>query len=100
MENQSAASLSNLQVLIGRYSSHCLVEAVVKLLVGAGAVGAISNDLSNLRQSIEESAQPGPWLLLGVEKKKLLELWELLKNEGKDSFWCRFNFDSLTGLSC
>ncbi|KAB8076623.1 hypothetical protein BDV29DRAFT_154486 [Aspergillus leporis] len=62
MENQSAASLSNLQVLIG-------------------AVGAISNDLSNLRQSIEESAQPGPWLLLGVEKKKLLELWELLKNE-------------------
>ncbi|KAF7593690.1 hypothetical protein BBP40_010982 [Aspergillus hancockii] len=61
MENQSAASLSNLQVL-------------------TGAVGAISSDLRNLRQSIEENAHPGPGLLLGLEEK-ILELWDLLKND-------------------
>lgn len=48
------------------------------------------SDLKNLSQSIEESAQPGPGLLLGVEKEKLLEMWDLLKNEGKESSRCRF----------
>ncbi|RYP02165.1 hypothetical protein DL765_010776 [Monosporascus sp. GIB2] len=54
-------SLSNLEVLLG-------------------AVGAITSDLRGLRQSIRESAQPGPGVLLDVEEK-VLELWDRLKTE-------------------
>ncbi|KAB8249446.1 hypothetical protein BDV35DRAFT_390252 [Aspergillus flavus] len=54
MKNQPAASISNLETLLG-------------------AVSAISNDLSSLRESIQESAQPGPELLLDMDKAVLLQ---------------------------
>lgn len=43
------------------------------LLTDLGAVSAISNDLSSLRESIQESAQPGPELLLDMDKAVLLQ---------------------------
>ncbi|RAQ69188.1 hypothetical protein COH21_012669 [Aspergillus flavus] len=54
MKNQPAASISNLETLLG-------------------AVSAISSDLGSLRESIQESAQPGPELLLDMDKAVLLQ---------------------------
>ncbi|KAE8148377.1 hypothetical protein BDV25DRAFT_141849 [Aspergillus avenaceus] len=62
MQDQSATSINNMEVLLG-------------------AVSAISSDISNLRESIQESAQPGPELLLDLDEAKLLELWSHLTDE-------------------
>jgi len=62
MQDQSGPSLNNLQILLG-------------------AVDALAGDLSGLRQSIQESTQPGPGLLLNVQKAKVLEQWDLLRAE-------------------
>ncbi|KAI0549661.1 hypothetical protein F4679DRAFT_584376 [Xylaria curta] len=64
MEDQSRPLLGDLEILLG-------------------AVIAISGDLSGLRQSILDSTQPGPRLLLDVEGVKVLELWENLETDGK-----------------
>ncbi|KAI0453829.1 hypothetical protein F5B21DRAFT_504922 [Xylaria acuta] len=62
MQDQSGPSLNNLEVLLG-------------------AVDGLTSDLSGLRQSIQDSAQPGPGLLLDVEEAKVLEQWDLLRAE-------------------
>ncbi|RMZ44795.1 hypothetical protein CA14_011082 [Aspergillus flavus] len=54
MKNQSAASISNLETPLG-------------------AVSAISSDLRSMRESIQESAQPVPELLLDMDKAVLLQ---------------------------
>ncbi|KAI0521853.1 hypothetical protein F5B22DRAFT_643438 [Xylaria bambusicola] len=62
MQDQSGPSLNNLEILLG-------------------AVSAITGDLDGLRDSIKSSTQPGPGLLLNVEKAKVLELWATLQSE-------------------
>ncbi|KAI0007798.1 hypothetical protein F4779DRAFT_619205 [Xylariaceae sp. FL0662B] len=62
MKDQSGPSLSNLETLLG-------------------GIAAITADLSNLRQTIEEDAHPDDSVLLGVEKDKVLELWNDLRKE-------------------
>ncbi|KAI1735894.1 hypothetical protein F4680DRAFT_452556 [Xylaria scruposa] len=64
MEDQSGPLLGDLEVLIG-------------------AVSAITGDLSGLRQSILDSTQPGPSLLLNIERVKVLELWENLETDAE-----------------
>ena len=48
-----------------------------------GGISAITADLSNLRQTIEEDAHPDDSVLLEVEKDEVLKLWDDLGNEGK-----------------
>jgi hypothetical protein len=81
MQDDSSASLANLQLAVGkripcRADNHNNEEYV------PGAAYDITNDLTALTEYIAENTEPGPGPLLRLEENQLLQMWSDLAVEG------------------
>lgn len=87
MQNDSSASLANLQLAVGRLIP-CRVAGFEIDKYALGAAYNIFNDLTALTEYITENTEPGPGPLLNLKENELLEMWSDLAVEGMTKSFC------------